>query len=124
MSEETNSLQRRKSRYVSGGVTESNPLALEWWERTVFSAAEDDRPYVVEKKFAGRLDLIAALFLGEPRMWWVIAQYNNVLDPFAELSEGALIYIPSTERVDALLNGKTGGIPSQREVPISILPII
>lgn len=124
MSEEKNSLQRRKSRYVSGGLTETNDKAIEWWERTTFSAAEDDRPYVVDKKFAGRLDLIAALFLGEPRMWWVIAQYNNVLDVFAEVREGSIIYIPSTERVEAILNGKTGGVPSKREVPISILPIV
>jgi hypothetical protein len=124
MNEEKSSIERRKSRYVSGGVTEANSLALEWWERTTFNSDDTDRPYVVEKKFQGRLDLIAALFLGEPRMWWVIAQYNNVLDAYAEISEGALIYIPSTERVDAILNGKTGGVPSQREVPISILPIV
>lgn len=124
MSEEKNSVQRRRSRYVSGGITETNQTALEWWERNVFSSAEDDRAYVVEKRFAGRLDLIAALFLGEPRMWWIIAQYNNVLDVFAEVREGSIIYIPSTERVDMILNGQTGGVPSKREVPVSILPIV
>lgn len=124
MSEEKNSVERRNSRYVSGGITETNQNALEWWERNVFSGAEDDRPYVVEKRFAGRLDLIAALFLGEPRMWWVIAQYNNVLDVFAEVREGSILYIPSTERVDLILSGQTGGVPSKREVPVSILPIV
>ena len=122
--EEKNSVQRRKSRYVSGGTTEVSGTTLEWWERTLLRADPSDRAYVIEKKFEGRLDLIAALFLNEPRYWWIIAQYNSVLDPHAEIREGATIYIPTTERVEAILNGKVGGIPSAREVPISILPIV
>lgn len=121
---EKNSVLIRTSRYVSGGETEVNQRALEWWERTNLTAADDDTPYVIERKFEGRLDQIAALFLGEPRFWWVLAQYNNVLDPHAEITEGAVIYIPSTERVQAILSGKTGGVRSTREVPTSILPIV
>lgn len=121
---EKNSVLVRTSRYVSGGETEVNQGALEWWERTTLTAAEDDTPYVIERKFEGRLDQVAALFLGEPRLWWVLAQYNNVLDPHAEVVEGAVIQIPSTERVQAILSGKTGGVRSTREVPTSILPIV
>lgn len=121
---EKNSTLVRISRYVSGGTTEVNAKALEWWERNVYTAYEDDQPYVVEKKFEGRLDLITALFLGEPRYWWVIAMYNNILDPNAEIFEGAILYIPSVEKTRALLNGKLGGIASLREVPLSILPIV
>lgn len=125
MSEETNSVQRKKTRYVAGGSTEVSSWALEWWERTVFEIDETDRAYVVERKFEGRLDLIAALFLGEPRLWWVIAQYNSVLDPYAEIKEGAVIYIPSPARAAAILSGgRAGGVPSERQVPTSILPIV
>ena len=124
VSEEKNSVNRRKSRYASGGETEVNQNALEWWERTILTSAADDKEYTVEKKFEGRLDLIAALFLGEPRYWWVIAQYNTILDPYTEVREGAKVYIPSIERTEAILNGKTGGVTSTREVPISILPIV
>ena len=123
--QEKNSVQRRKSRYAAGGTTEVNQRALEWWERAIFTSADDDRPYVIEKKFESRLDLIAALFLGEPRLWWVLAQYNNVLDASAEIKEGATIYIPSADRVEAILSGgKVGGVASTREVPVSILPIV
>lgn len=125
VSEEKNSVQRRKTRYSAGGSTEVNQTALEWWERAILTQDESDTPYVIEKRFENRLDLIAALFLGEPRYWWVIAQYNNVLDAVGEIREGATIYIPSPDRVEAILSGgRIGGVPSTREVPVSILPIV
>ncbi len=121
---ELNSVLNKNSRYVSGGRTEVNPTALEWWERIPLPVNNDDTVYVVEKRFEGRLDQIAAVYLGEPRYWWVIAQYNNILDPYSEISEGAILYIPKIEKVKALMSGKTGGYPSEREVPLSILPIV
>jgi hypothetical protein len=121
---ELNSVLNKNSRYVSGGRTEVNPTALEWWERIPLPVNKDDTVYVVEKRFEGRLDQIAAVYLGEPRYWWVIAQYNNILDPYSEISEGAILYIPKIEKVKALMSGKTGGYPSEREVPLSILPIV
>jgi len=124
MSEQKNSVLRRKSRYSSGGVTEVSSNRIEWWERNVFTSSADDSLYTIDKRTTGRLDLIAAMFLGEPRLWWVLAQYNKILDPFAEIVEGAKIYIPSTERVDAMLDGRTGGVPSTRQVPVSILPLV
>ena len=121
----TNSVDKNKTRYTSGGTTEIGENTLGWWERSILTSASDDRKYVIERKFEGRLDLIAALFLGEPRYWWIIAQYNSVLDPFDEIREGAIIYIPSSERVEAILSsGTTGGVASTREVPTSILPIV
>lgn len=124
MNEQKNSIQRRKSRYCSGGVTEVTPTNLEWWERNVLTTAVDDRIYTIERKFEGRLDLIAAIFLGEPRFWWLLAQYNGILDPYSEAVEGARITIPSVDRANALLDGRAGGVASTREVPISILPIV
>jgi len=124
MSENKNSVFRRKTRYVSGGVTEVSTNRLEWWERNVFTSGDNDTLYTIDQRTQGRIDLIAAMFLGEPRLWWVIAQYNKILDPFAEIVAGAQIYIPSPERVDALLNGRLGGTPSTRETKVSILPLV
>ncbi len=121
---EKNSTLLRTSRYVSGGIAEVNSKAIEWWERSVIPLANDDTTYVVEKRFEGRLDLITAVYLGEPRYWWVVAQYNNILDPYEEILEGVIIRIPSIDRVKALLSGKLGGVPSERVVPTSILPIV
>lgn len=121
---ETNSTLLRYSRYVSGGRTEVNSKAIEWWERKVFPVNNDDIIYIVEKKFEGRLDLISALFLIEPRYWWFIAQYNNILDPNAEITEGSILYIPTIQRAKSTMTGQTGGYASEREVPLSILPIV
>lgn len=121
---ERNSTRIRTSRYVSGGTTEVNSTALEWWERLHFVSSPDDSVYVVEKRFEGRLDQIAAVFLGEPRYWWIIAMHNNVLDAHAEVREGAVLYIPTPERVKAALSGKLGGVPSTRELPPNVLPIV
>ena len=122
---ELNSVLIQTSRYVSGGTAEVNSSpALEWWERTVFPVNPDDLVYVVDQKFAGRLDLISALYLGEPRYWWVIAQYNNILDPYAEVMTRRVIYIPTIARVNLIMSGKLGGVPSTRTVPLSITPIV
>lgn len=121
---EKNSVNIRNSRYVSGGETEIGLNMIEHWERAVFPVNNDDITYVVEKKFVGRLDLITALYLIEPRYWWVIAQYNNILDAYDEIVEGRVLYIPTLDRVKTLLSGRTGGVPSTREVPLAILPVV
>lgn len=124
MSEEKNSVFRRTSRYVSGGSTEVSGNRLEWWERNVITSSGNDTLYTIDQRTEGRIHLIAAMFLGDSSLWWVIAQYNKILDPYAEIVAGAQIYIPSAERVDAMLNGRTGGVPSTREAPVSILPLV
>lgn len=121
---ETNSTRVRISRYVSGGVTEVNQRALEWWERNVFTSNSDDVLYVVEKRFENRLDLIAAIYLDEPRFWWVIAMYNNILDAGSEVTEGLILSIPSRERAKEIMSGKQGGVPSTREPVPAIMPIV
>lgn len=123
---EKNSTFNKQSRYVSGGVTEVNQFALEWWDRQFFTIDPSDSIYIVEKKFEGRIDLITASYLGEKFVanWWVIAMINNILDPYTEIYEGRVLYIPTRDRVAAILNGQLGGVPSTREVPTSILPIV
>lgn len=122
---EHNSTLVAKSRYVSGGITEKNSTALEWWERSNFRVDGSDRFYVVEEKFSGRLDLIAQQLLDDSRLWWFIAQYNAVLDPFNEISTGRILRVPAKDRVQTMLTGKLGGVTSTREVPVlSITPIV
>jgi len=121
---ETNSVLKRTTRYVSGGQTEVNSLGLEWWERINIERAIDDQLFIIDETTAGRLDRIAHEYLGDSRLWWIIAQFNNILDVHEEVVVGAEIYIPSKERVKLLLNGKTGGIPSTREVKTNTLPIV
>ncbi len=121
-----NSTLSRGSRYVGGGITEVNKFALEWWERNVFLRDATDTTYVVEKKFEGRLDLITATFLGDKNVkyWWAVAMLNNILDPYSEVKEGLVLYLPSKERLASMIEGQAGGVDSTREIPTSILPIV
>lgn len=119
-----NSVQNGLSRYVHGGVTEVANDKLEWWDRATFRQDPSDRPYVVEKFYEGRLDLIAAVFYNEPRLWWFIAQFNNILDPATEIVAGRILLIPTKERLDLMLTGRKGGFQSQRELVPTIPPVV
>lgn len=119
-----NSLFNNTSRYVQGGVTETQNARLEWWERTIFPRDPSDRVYIVENIYEGRLDNISAVFFGEPRYWWVIAQLNNILDPVSEIVPGRSLIIPTKERLHLMLTGRQGGVDSTRtEIP-SIPPVV
>lgn len=120
----TNSLQNKFSRYVAGGTTEVANSRLEWWERTLFDASNTDIAYTVENFYEGRLDLIASVFYNEPRYWWVIAQFNNILDPFKETIAGRVLIIPSKDRLPLMLATKQGGIASAKKPVNTISPIV
>lgn len=121
---ETNSLYNKYSRYVGGGTTESANGKIEWWERGTMPRDPSDIVYVVENFFENRLDLIASTFYSEPRWWWVIAQYNNIIDPFGEVTAGRILLIPTPARLPFLVNTKQGGVDSTREPVNLISPII
>lgn len=119
-----NSLFNRYSRYVCGGESETANGKIEWWERAQFSRDVSDITYTVENFYTGRLDLIASVFYNEPRYWWVIAQYNNILDPFSEITPGRVLLIPTRDRLALLLLEKRGGIESTKAPVSTISPII
>jgi len=119
-----NSLFNKYSRYVAGGTTEQANNKIEWWEKTIFERDETDIAYAIEKFYEGRLDLIASAFYNEPRYWWVIAQYNNIMDPFSEIKEGRILLIPSKERLPLLLLTKQGGVTSQKQPVETISPVV
>ena len=119
-----NSLYNKYSRYVAGGVSEHDDGEIEWWERSIFSKDPTDTVYVVENFYSGRCDLIANAFYGESRYWWVIAQYNNILDPFTEIIPGRILLIPTKDRLALMLSTKQGGVESTRQPVNTISPIV
>lgn len=114
-----NSVLQNNSRYVAGGTTEVNSKALEWWERTKFTYDQTDVIYTIDKNKEGRLDLIAHEQLGDSKLWWLIAQYNSILDVFSEIREGRIIRIPNKARAKSMVSGQIGGIESKRIIPIN-----
>lgn len=119
-----NSLVLNTSRYVHGGVTETKNNRIEWWDRAVFQDDPSDQVFVVDNQYAGRLDNIAAVFYGEPRYWWVIAQFNNILDPSTEVIPGRALRLPTRDRLQLMLTGRQGGINSTRNEIPSIPPVV
>lgn len=108
----------KNGRYVFGGTTEVSAAVVEWWSRNTLRRDPTDIVYFFEKKYEGRPDMLGFVFYGDPGMWWIIAQYNSILDPFEELKEGKILIIPTLERVKAEMfsaNTKVGGIPTTRK---------
>jgi hypothetical protein len=109
----------KNGRYVLGGVTEVSTYSLEHWEMFELPRDQTDIVYFVEKKYESLPHLLGYLFYGDEGLWWVICQYNGIIDPFAELVEGKMLLIPTTERVKAsfmINNLAVGGIPSTRVI--------
>lgn len=124
MAVNTNSLYNKYSRYVGGGVSEQSNGFIEWWERSNFSFSDDDITYTVDNFFEHRLDLISEMFYQEPRLWWVIAQYNSILDPFGEIVAGRILRIPAKHRISTMLSSSEGGIKSKKQLINTISPVI
>ena len=112
------------SRYSSGGTTEVGALGLEWWDRTVMETDDSDILLVIDVTRVNRLDLIAKEYLGNTALWWLLAQYNAILDPSTEIVIGRVIRIPQKSRLQQLMSGKTGGVASQREFEPQIGPLV
>lgn len=109
----------RVGRYVNGGTTEVSSWALEIWIKNPPIRDASDIVYFVEKIYESQPRRLGMLFYGDEELWWVICQYNGILDPFAELVEGKLLLVPLLDRVKADLftaNPKVGGTPSTRVV--------
>lgn len=100
----------KNGRYVLGGKTEVTLQTLQWWDRVSMEPDPSDLIYFMEKKYEGRADMLGYVFYGDPGMWWVIAQFNNILDPFSELVEGKMLIIPTLQRLKSLLVSNVGGI--------------
>lgn len=46
------------------------------------------------------LEKIALNLYGNPQYWWIIADFNRIIDPFAELEEGRELKIISMSDVE------------------------
>lgn len=119
-----NSLYLSTSRYVHGGKTETANNFIEHWERNNFKRDKTDRAYTIENIYEGNPQVISTVFYGEPRYWWFICQFNNILDPISEITAGRVIYIPTKDRMMLMMTGRQGGLPSMRELTPTISPII
>jgi len=107
----------KNGRYVRGGTTEASAKFLEWWNKLEVPKDPSDILYVMEEKYVGRPDLLSYAFYGDVGLWWIICQYNGILDTQSELIAGRELLIPTQSKVDTYykINPSTvGGVPSTR----------
>jgi len=121
----TNCTYTKNSRYVNGGTTEVDGKFAQWWDRTVFPKDDSDVYYTLERKFEGRPDKLASVFYQDSSLWWLILQYNHILDVNEEFTVGTILAMPTAERIKKdFLNGKSGGVASTRIQPPLVTPIV
>ena len=88
------STDNKTSRYVSGGTSENEELGIGWWERKDITQLELDKVVQVTGRHVNRIDLIAYDFLGDSKLWWVIAMVNDVDGDSLIVPTGTELYIP------------------------------
>jgi nucleoid-associated protein YgaU len=74
---------------------------VEFWDTVVlpdYKSTEDDMEYIVES--GDRIDLLAARFYRDSRLWWVIAWANDMESLPTDLKEGETITIPSVAALE------------------------
>lgn len=105
-----NSTDSRYSRYVQGGLTDRYANRLGWWEPRNFTFDDDDIRFIISKNTEARPDLISFEAYGKAMFYWVVLQYNNIVDVEEELKAGMEIRLPKYSRLMlSIMNKKVGG---------------
>lgn len=57
----------------------------------------NDIYHTVKTNEVTRLDVIAHTYYKNPLLWWVIAQANDIYNPFEEIASGTILRVPAIE---------------------------
>jgi hypothetical protein len=117
MARTKDSTKSERSRYAHGGTTERSKTRLEYWDRAKIRRDATDDTYILEDIYEGRPDLLASVMYGDSRLWWVICQFNGILDTQTEFVAGTVLTLPTKERIEKeiLRTTSAGGVASKRE---------
>jgi len=100
------SLAKRNSRMLNGGDTEIKGNKLGWWERRPLqkNTATDIR-ITIPEVFSKRPDLLAFRVYRKSNLFWLVLQYNNIVDIEEEFITGKEILLPDVDRtLSSLVN--------------------
>jgi len=70
---------------------------------TLFNSSTDDITYTIPKQFEYRPDLIANVFYGSPKLYWILIYANGFNNSPEDFEEGISIRVPSYKKVIDLL---------------------
>lgn len=76
---------------------ETGELLLATREIKSIPERQNDIYHRVQSNEVSRLDILANKYYRNPLLWWVIAQANDIYDPFILLDPGTLLRIPAIE---------------------------
>ncbi|MFY0655418.1 MAG: hypothetical protein JXR12_01440 [Neptunomonas phycophila] len=93
------STQRKFSRYVQGGTTDSSADKLGFWDRKELPKSDTDEVITLDPKYQHAPWLLAFDKYGSVELMWFIFQYNNILDPATEFVAGVKIRLPTNNRL-------------------------
>ena len=63
--------------------------------------SQENTPWTSYKvKQGDTLDSIALYFYNNPTYYWVLCDFNRILDPFEYLEEGTILKIPTFSRIE------------------------
>lgn len=96
---------KANTRYTNGIVTKNRSGKDFLVLRRSLNLEENDGDVfvMVTQDLEKRPDLVAQKAYGDPSLWFVIYEFNNIRDPFFNLKSGMLLRIPSLERVLAAI---------------------
>jgi len=103
------SLAKAQSRMLNGGDTDIKGNKLGWWERKDFEKnINTDIRIIIPQIFNKRPDLLAYRIYRNPNLFWLILQYNNIVDLEEEFVAGREIFVPSPKRaLSGMVNNNT-----------------
>jgi len=91
--------QERQHRFNEESVLQTpHTLYQKSYRRLNIEPSETDDAYLVRAGDVGRLDNIAWRWYRNLNLWWVIAEVNNIKDPF-DFEAGKYIRIPKLSRI-------------------------
>lgn len=94
--------RRRSNRYRLCELltdTDTGEAILSTREIKEIPRANTDVIHTVQYNEVNRLDLLAHKYYNNALLWWVIAQANNIRNPFADIPTGTRLRIPTIENL-------------------------
>jgi hypothetical protein len=87
------------SMYSKTPVYDVNGVVVFGLQQPVVLPASSDQIYAVRQGSENRLDRISFSFYGTAKLWWAIAQVNNLVDPMMDIPTGTQLRIPDRARL-------------------------
>jgi nucleoid-associated protein YgaU len=94
------------SRYRTAKTTVDKDTNKSYMETTIYPkvSASNSDIYIITDE-TDRLDLLAFKYYGDSKMWWIIANANNINDATFYVEPGTQLRIPSN--IQSIINNLT-----------------